>query len=39
MPQVLGGNGYIKEYPAERLLRDAKLYEVSEAFACVPYYM
>jgi len=25
--QALGGNGYINEYPAGRLLRDAKLYE------------
>lgn len=26
--QVLGGNGYTRDYPAERLLRDAKLYEI-----------
>src|SRR3984957_4604533 len=26
--QSLGGNGYINDYPAGRLLRDAKLYEV-----------
>ncbi len=26
--QILGGNGYIEEYPAARLLRDAKLYEI-----------
>jgi isovaleryl-CoA dehydrogenase len=26
--QVLGGNGYSNEYPAGRLLRDAKLYEI-----------
>jgi isovaleryl-CoA dehydrogenase len=26
--QTLGGNGYIKEYPVERLWRDAKLYEI-----------
>lgn len=26
--QILGGNGYIKDYPAERMLRDAKLYEI-----------
>jgi isovaleryl-CoA dehydrogenase len=26
--QMLGGNGYINEYPAGRLLRDAKLYEI-----------
>lgn len=28
-----GRNGYINEYPAERLLRDAKLYEIG-AGAC-----
>ncbi|MGQ3469568.1 acyl-CoA dehydrogenase family protein, partial [Xanthomonas campestris] len=27
--QVLGGNGYINEYPTGRLWRDAKLYEIS----------
>jgi isovaleryl-CoA dehydrogenase len=26
--QTLGGNGYVNEYPAGRLLRDAKLYEI-----------
>ncbi len=26
--QMLGGNGYINDYPAGRLLRDAKLYEI-----------
>ena len=26
--QLLGGNGYINEYPSGRLLRDAKLYEI-----------
>jgi isovaleryl-CoA dehydrogenase len=26
--QTLGGNGYTNEYPAGRLLRDAKLYEI-----------
>jgi isovaleryl-CoA dehydrogenase len=26
--QSLGGNGYINEYPAGRILRDAKLYEI-----------
>jgi len=25
---VLGGNGYINDYPTGRLLRDAKLYEI-----------
>ena len=26
--QALGGNGYTNEYPAGRLMRDAKLYEI-----------
>ncbi len=26
--QVLGGNGYINEFPAGRIMRDAKLYEI-----------
>ena len=26
--ETLGGNGYINDYPAGRLLRDAKLYEI-----------
>ncbi|MGH8250667.1 MAG: acyl-CoA dehydrogenase family protein, partial [Steroidobacteraceae bacterium] len=26
--QALGGNGYINEYPAGRIMRDAKLYEI-----------
>ena len=26
--QALGGNGYVHDYPAGRLLRDAKLYEI-----------
>ena len=26
--QILGGNGYMNEYPAGRLMRDAKLYEI-----------
>ena len=26
--QTLGGNGYINEYPAGRILRDAKLYAI-----------
>jgi isovaleryl-CoA dehydrogenase len=26
--QALGGNGYINDFPAGRLLRDAKLYEI-----------
>jgi isovaleryl-CoA dehydrogenase len=27
--QCLGGNGYINDFPAGRLLRDAKLYEAT----------
>ena len=26
--QALGGNGYINEFPAGRILRDAKLYAI-----------
>lgn len=26
--QLLGGNGYVNDYPAERIMRDAKLYEI-----------
>jgi isovaleryl-CoA dehydrogenase len=26
--QIVGGNGYINDYPTGRLLRDAKLYEI-----------
>jgi len=26
--QLLGGNGYVNDYPTGRLLRDAKLYEI-----------
>ncbi|HRE15312.1 MAG TPA: acyl-CoA dehydrogenase family protein, partial [Usitatibacteraceae bacterium] len=26
--QCLGGNGYINDFPAGRLLRDAKLYDI-----------
>ncbi|KAI0227425.1 Isovaleryl-CoA dehydrogenase, mitochondrial [Lamellibrachia satsuma] len=26
--QILGGNGYVNEYPTGRLMRDAKLYEI-----------
>ena len=28
--QVLGGNGYSREYPVEKLFRDAKLYQIFE---------
>lgn len=26
--QTLGGNGYTKDYPVERMFRDAKLYDI-----------
>lgn len=28
--QVLGGNGYSREYPVEKLMRDAKIYQIFE---------
>lgn len=28
--QVLGGNGYVREYPVERMMRDAKLTQIYE---------
>ena len=28
--QVLGGYGYMKEYPVEKLMRDAKLFQIYE---------
>ena len=28
--QVFGGNGYVKEYPVEKLMRDAKLLQIYE---------
>jgi alkylation response protein AidB-like acyl-CoA dehydrogenase len=28
--QVLGGNGYTREYPVERLFRDAKVTQIFE---------
>jgi alkylation response protein AidB-like acyl-CoA dehydrogenase len=28
--QVLGGNGYVKDYPVERMMRDAKLTQIYE---------
>jgi acyl-CoA dehydrogenase len=31
--QVLGGYGYIKEYPVERFMRDAKVYQIWEGTA------
>ena len=29
--QVFGGYGYMKEYPVEKLMRDAKLFQIYEA--------
>ena len=26
--QILGGNGYINDYPTGRIMRDCKLYEI-----------
>jgi acyl-CoA dehydrogenase len=28
--QVFGGNGFIKEYPVEKLMRDAKVLQIYE---------
>jgi acyl-CoA dehydrogenase len=28
--QVFGGNGYSREYPVEKLMRDAKIYQIYE---------
>jgi alkylation response protein AidB-like acyl-CoA dehydrogenase len=28
--QILGGYGYVKEYPVERMLRDAKITQIYE---------
>ena len=28
--QIFGGNGYVKEYPVEKLMRDAKLLQIYE---------
>jgi len=28
--QVLGGYGYVREYPVERLMRDAKITQIYE---------
>ena len=33
--QIFGGNGYVKEYPVEKLLRDAKLLQIYEGTAQV----
>jgi acyl-CoA dehydrogenase len=31
--QILGGYGYIKDYPVERFMRDAKIYQIWEGTA------
>ncbi|MGN6373091.1 MAG: acyl-CoA dehydrogenase family protein, partial [Solirubrobacteraceae bacterium] len=31
--QILGGNGYTREYPVERFHRDAKIYDIFEGTA------
>jgi alkylation response protein AidB-like acyl-CoA dehydrogenase len=31
--QVLGGYGYIREYPVEKFMRDAKIYQIWEGTA------
>ncbi|MCO5316618.1 MAG: hypothetical protein M9938_10745 [Solirubrobacterales bacterium] len=31
--QILGGNGYTREYPVERMHRDAKIYDIFEGTA------
>jgi alkylation response protein AidB-like acyl-CoA dehydrogenase len=28
--QILGGNGYTRDYPVERMARDAKIYTIFE---------
>ena len=28
--QIFGGNGYSKEYPGEKLMRDAKIFQIYE---------
>ena len=28
--EVLGGYGYMREYPVEKLMRDAKIFEIFE---------
>ena len=30
MVQVMGGSGYVKEYPLERMMRDAKITQIYE---------
>ena len=31
--QIYGGNGYNTEYPVEKLMRDAKIYQIYEGTA------
>jgi acyl-CoA dehydrogenase len=31
--QIFGGNGYVKEYPVEKLMRDAKILQIYEGTA------
>ncbi len=33
--QVFGGNGYVKDYPVEKLMRDAKILQIYEGTAQV----
>jgi alkylation response protein AidB-like acyl-CoA dehydrogenase len=28
--QILGGNGYVRDYPVERMMRDAKITQIYE---------
>ena len=28
--QIFGGNGYVKDYPGEKLMRDAKVFQIYE---------
>jgi acyl-CoA dehydrogenase len=28
--QIFGGNGYMKDYPVEKLMRDAKIFQIYE---------
>ena len=28
--QVMGGNGYTKQYPVEKIMRDAKVFQIME---------
>ena len=30
--QIFGGNGYNSEYPVEKLMRDAKIFQIYEVF-------